>query len=225
MSKFLVVLLTCCTLGLSAQDSTKVRFYVKGSGAVFIKLDGELLPVSNIQKITPGEHAIEVWSPTYKLHKSTLTVPEKDSVGHYLELKQDPAYTEYLFAQDAYKQKLFIRRTAPIMLAGAGVVAFPFLHFIRKNVHETRVQEDFKAQYFRVSSESAKARYNTVNALYFGSIGAAVLGTGVYFLLRDNVKKLQRPVYLQKNPFTLENFRLSYNSINSAPELGFDLSF
>ncbi len=213
------------SVSLSAQDSTKVRFFINGGSSVFIKLDGEILPVSNFQNIVPGEHRIEVWSPTYKLYKSKITIPEKDSVGHYIELKPDPAFIDYQFAMDEHKQKIFMRRTAPLMLAGAGLVALPFLHVFRKNQHEILVQENFKSEYFRVSSESAESRYNTVNALYFGSIGAAVLGTGLYFALRNNVKSLKKPVYNQKNPFTLENFRISLNQINRAPEIGLQLSF
>jgi hypothetical protein len=225
MTKYLVLFMLAMSFGLKAQDLTKVRFFINGGSSVFIKLDGEILPVSNVQSIAPGEHKIEVWSPTYTLYKSKITIPEKDSVGHYIELKPDKAYIEHQFAMDDYKQKVFMRKTAPLMLAGAGVLAFPFLHISRKNMHEELIKENFKSQYFRVSAESAESRYNTMNALYFGSIGAAVLGTGLYFALRNNVKSLKKPVYIQQNPFTLEDFRLSLNEINHAPEIGLQLSF
>jgi len=225
MRRFLLLTMLSLSLNINGQELTKVRFFVNGGSAVFMRLEGELLPVSNVQSITPGVHRIEVWSPTFALYKSKINIPEKDSIGHYIELKPDKDYVEYQFELDNFKQKVFMRNTAPLMLAGAGILAFPFLHVARKNLHEDLVKENFKSQYFRVSSESAETRYNSINGLYFGSIGAAVLGTGLYLALRKNVKALQKPVYIQKNPFTLEDFRLSLNEINRAPEIGLQLSF
>ncbi|HAQ70797.1 MAG TPA: hypothetical protein DCR48_07470 [Flavobacteriales bacterium] len=225
MPRILLLFFFFLQLGLSAQDLTKVRFYIKGSTDIFIKLDGELLPMSNIQRIAPGEHKIEVWSPTYNLHKSSINIPNKDSVGHFIELKQDRAYIDYMFAKDEFNQKIFVRRTAPLLLAGAGAILIPFAYVMRKNLHEELILEDFKVEYFNASRGSGQSRYNTVNALFFVGIGATIVGTSVFLALRENVKHLAKPVYIQQNPFTLDDFKLSYNSINRSPEIGVKLSF
>jgi len=211
-----------------AQDSTKVRFYVKGSSDFWIKLDGELLPVRNVQMITPGLHDIEIWSPMHKKYKGTIEVPVKDSISYYQELKKDPEYIQYLIQTDEYKRKVFIGKTAPLFLAFSGAVASPFLHSMRKRWHEESIKENFKSQYFSsnvTGAENVTRRYNTVNAAFFTSLGLTGSGLIAYYFTRKWVEKLDKPVYRQQNPFTVEMFELGMNPVTNTPVVGLTLNF
>ena len=196
----LVFLLFCLLFSAAslAQDSTKVRFYVKGSADFWIKLDGELLPLSNVQMITPGTHDIEIWSPMYVKHTGKLTVPAEDSISYYQELKKDKAYIAYLFDMDSYRRKVFLGRTAPLVTALAGAVASPIFYFGRKSWHEKTVKEDFKFEYFSSNASGAdnvRTRYQTANALFFTSLGMVAGGLASYGLLQRWVKNLEKPIF------------------------------
>lgn len=211
-----------------AQDSTKVRFFVKGSADFWITIDGELQPLSNVQRIAPGKHAIEIWSPMHLKHKGTIDVPKEDSISFYQELKRDPNYGAYLIEMDKYKRKVFLGRTAPIVVAIAGAVTSPILYFSRKSWHEKTVIEDFKYEYFSGNAsgaENTKARYQAANALFFTSLGMIAGGIASYAVLHKWVAKLEKPLYRQENPFTIEAFEIGMNPTHRVPQLGLTLNF
>jgi len=211
-----------------AQDSTKVRFYVKGSSDFWIKLDGELLPLSNIQMISRGTHDIEIWSPMHLKYIGEITVLAADSMSFYQELKKDQEYIAYLFEMDKYKRKVFLGRTAPLFAAFAGAVAAPIFFFARKNWHEKTVIEDFKFEYFSSNASGAdniRARYQTTNALFFTSLGMVAGGLTSYALLQRWVKNLKKPVYRQLNPFTVETFEIGFHPVTGTPQVGLTLNF
>ena len=226
-SLFILFALFLLAQSFYAQETSTVRFYVKGSSDYFIRLDGEVLPHSNIQRITPGEHNIEIWSPMYLPYKGKLVVPENDSITYFQELEKDPNYVNYLFQKDEYKRKLLVSKTLPLMLAGTGVVAAPIFYFLRKRDHETLVIEDFKAKYIADESgaESARTRYTTSNGLFITSSVFAVGGLATYFFLKKRSDELKPPIYRQKNPFTLEDFELSYNPQLNAPQAKISWNF
>jgi hypothetical protein len=210
-----------------AQENTKVRFYVKGSAEYFIKLNGELLPSRNTQMIAPGEHEIEIWSPMHLTYNGKLVVPEKDSISYYQELEKDPKYIAYLFENDKYKRKLLFGRTMPVMAAGLGVIGSPIFYTLRKRDHETLVIERFKSSYFadQNGADIAQSRYNVTNALFFTSVGLAVGGAITYYFLNRKLRETTKPKYKQLNPFTLEQFEISYHPLLQTPQAGFTLSF
>jgi hypothetical protein len=213
---------------LVGQDKTKVRFYVKGSSDYFIRIDGELLPYSNLQMIAPGEHKLEVWSPMHLTHTGKIIVPQKDSINYYQKLERDPEYVSYLFASDEFKRKLLFGKTVPLMASGLGVIGAPVFYFLRKRDHEILVKERFQADYLNSNADAAQTaqtRYGISNGLFFTSVGFAVGGALTYFLLRNKLNALEKPVYKQKNPFTLEDFELSYHPLTGTPQAGVTLRF
>lgn len=210
-----------------AQDLTKVRFYVKGGAEYYIKLNDELLPSKNTQMIAPGEHNIEIWSPMHLTYSGKLVVPNKDSISYYQELEKDPNYIAYLFENDKYKRRLLFGKTMPIMAAGLGAIGTPIFYTLRKRDHETLVLERFKSNYFadQGGADNAQTRYAITNTLFFTSIGLAVGGTLTYFLLNKKLRETAKPKYKQLNPFTLEQFEISYHPILQTPQAGFTLNF
>ena len=211
-----------------SQDSTKVRFYIKGSSEFHIKIDNELLPLKNTQKITPGMHDIEIWSPMHKVFRGTIDVPARDSIAYFKELKKDPAYVDYLFKEDEYKQKILVGRTLPLFGAFVGAAMTPFTHVLRKRWHEEMVISDFNQQYIgtgQSGNENIARRYGAINSAYFVGIGMFVGGIATHLALRNWVKELEKPVYQQENPFTLELFEIGYSPINQRPTVGATITF
>ena len=229
MKHFLLLLLSAhIAVSAVAQDLTKVRFYVRGSSDFYLRLDGELLPKRNVQLIAPGKHTLEVWSPMFIVHEGEIDVPNKDSVNHYQELSKDPDYIGYLFEMDKYKRKIFLGRTAPLLLGLSGLAASSYLYFARKRWHETYVISQFEFDYYasdKAGLDNNRRRYNAVNASFFTSVGVAVGGAASYFLLRKWVNNLEKPTYKQQNPFTLEFFEVSYQPLYNAPLVGLKLAF
>ena len=218
------------TLGLDlcAQDSAKVRFYIKGSADIFLQVNGKLLPYSNAHVLPVGTHDLQIWSPMYTLFDGKIEVPAKDSISFYQELKKDPAYISHQFAMDDYKRRVFIGKTAPLLVSITGAALTPLLHFSRKRWHEEKVIAEFQDEYYasdQAGVESITARYNTTNTLYFTSIGLAVGGLATHLILRKWVNNLEKPVYRQTNPFTLEAFEVSWNSQVNSPQAGVTIQF
>mgnify|MGYP001187410514 CR=1 FL=1 len=223
---FSLIVLCVIHLSLVAQEKTKVRLYVKGSSDYFIRLDGEMLPHTNLQLIEPGEHTLEVWSPMHLLHTGKIDVPQKDSISYYQKLERDPEYVKYLFDTDAFKRKMLFGKTLPLMASGAGMVGAPIFYFLRKRDHEVLVKENFKSDYnIGGDLDNAQSRYAISNGLFFTSVGFAVGGAVTYFILRNKLNNTEKPNYKQKNPFTLEDFELSYHPLTGTPQAGVTLRF
>lgn len=221
-------LLILFPLVLFGQDSTKVRFYIKGSSEFHIKLDNQLMPLKNTQNITPGLHDIEIWSPMHKLFRGTIDVPAKDSIAFFKELKKDPAYIDYLFRDEDYKRKVFFGRTLPLFAAISGAAFTPLTHILRKRWHEELVISDFNQQYIgnaQSGNENIARRYAVSNLAFYTSVGVAVGGLVSHFLLRDWVKELEKPKYQQENPFTMELFEIGYSPVNQSPTIGATITF
>lgn len=224
---FVLALITFSGVGL-AQDSTKVRFFVKGSDIYHIELDGKLLPVGHIQTVSRGTHQVRIWSPKYELHQGKLETGNLDSTNHVVMLKVDPSYTKYIAERETYKKDIFLMKTAPIFVAGLSAASLPFLYYWRKNKHEEMVREQFYARYNNAQNSSAaekERQYQVRSALFYTAAGGVVVGTGLYLLFRNKVKALEEPVFRQQNPFTLEYFEISMNAINRSPQVGLTLAF
>jgi hypothetical protein len=228
MKRLLFILLLLGPILGAAQDSTKVRFFVKGSSEFYIKVDGALMPLQHTQYLTPGEHQLEIWSPMHRTFSGSITVPPSDSISYYQELKKDPAYIDYLIATDRYKRQILLGRTAPLMASIAGGLLTPYFFFARKKWHQDLVKETFKADYFAGDAaglENTERRYQAVNAMFYTSSGLIVGGLLTHYLLRNWVKNLDKPTYQQMNPFTLERFELGYHPVLRSPQIGLTLNF
>lgn len=216
------------TAAAVAQDLTKVRFYIKGSTEYFVRLDGLQLPVSNVQEIAPGEHRIEIWSPRYELFTGNINVPQKDSISYYRELQFTEEYKAHMVAREAYKKEVFRKKTLPLSMAGLGLGSAPLLWILRKNAHEAYVKESFKSEYFNVNEENVAARkreFILSSVGLFSAAGAAIGGSLIYWIMREKIESLEKPIFKHQNPFTMEMFELSYNPYLKSPEMGIKLTF
>lgn len=215
-------------LGLSGQDSTKVRFHVKGSETYYIQIDGQLQPVHNIHMMSRGSHNIEIWSPKHKLFTKEFETGELDSTNFVALLKIDPSYTGYVAQREQYKRDIFLMRTAPVLIATVSAASLPVLHIMRQNSHEELVKNEFYNNYNAVPSSTVsniRRRHGIINGTYFTAIGGTVIGTAAFFMLRKKVKALEAPVFKQQNPFTLEYFEISMNRFNNSPQVGLTMNF
>lgn len=211
-----------------AQDSTTVRFLVKGGDKYFIRLDGELQPQTNILKIEQGTHELEVWSFKSDLYKGKLETGKLDSTNFLVALKQSSEFSAYLAQKEQFKRDLFWSRTAPVALAGLSAAVIPFAYFSRKNKHEDLVKNEFYDQFGQIPSatiDNSRLRYKTANVLFMVASAGFVVGTSSFFLLRKKSNALNPPVFRQQNPFTLEYIELTMNHSIKAPELGLVLNF
>jgi len=229
MKKGLIIfILFFIKLAVSAQDSTVVRFYVKGSETFYIRLNGDLLPVSNVHKLKVGEYDVEIWSPQYLTHTGKLDVTGKQDVSYVAELVPDPKHWDYLVAKENYKKKVFAYRTLPILLVGLGGLSAPIFLSNAKNKHEDYVKANFNTSYGALSAsttEDLKRQYRTSQSLTIGALSFVGIGAIAYVAFTKKIKGLERPKYQQQNPFTLEYFNLSYNNIQNVPQATLSLRF
>lgn len=229
MKKGLIIFLLLAGYYASiAQDSSIVRFYVRGSDMFYIRLNGELLPTNNIHKIAHGEYDVEIWSPQYLTHTGKLDVSEKQEISYVAELEPDPKYWDYLQAKESYKQKIFAYRTLPILLVGLGGISAPIFLSNSKNKHEDYVKANFNTLNGALSSSTTddlKRQYVTSQGLTIGAISFVGIGALAYIAFNKKAIGLQKPTYKQQNPFTLEYFNLSYNNLHNAPQATLSLRF
>lgn len=226
--KLLVYLLLLVSINTVAQDSTKVRFFVKGGEKYFVRIDGELQPQTNIFNVSQGTHEVEIWSFKKRTYKGTLETGNLDSTNFFAELLPSPEYVAYVRNTDTYKRKLFFAKTAPFIITGVSVAALPFVTIQRFNKHEELVQNQFLFDRQQITSETmdnTKLQYNVVNTLFYVSAIGTVVGSASFFLLRPYANKLMPPTFKQQNPFTLEYMNLTYNQQIQSPEFGLTLSF
>lgn len=216
------------TLTGMAQDSTKVRFFVRGSDVYYVELDGKLLPLGNVHTVSRGSHHVRIWSPKYEVFTGKLETGNLDSTNYVAIMKVSPLFTDYIAEREVYKRKVFYMRTAPVFVAGVSAAALPFLYYWRRAKHEELVREQFYARYNsaqRSSADEKNTQYVVRSGLFYTALGGAIAGTGIYLLLRNRVKALNEPVFRQQNPFTLEYFELSLNHYTKSPQIGLGLAF
>lgn len=221
------VILFLCTIGL-AQDSVNVRFYVKGSDVFYVKLNGELQPLKNTQRLKRGIYNVEIWSPKYLVHTGKLDASKETDVSYVAELEGDPKFLDYLIEKEEYKKKVLTMRTVPALIGGLGLITAPILFARTKTSHEEYVISDFRTDFGASTiktTEDLRRQYTTNRNLLFSSLGLFTIGTGSFFLLRKKVSELHTPLYRQKNPFTLDYFEMSFNDQINAPQFGFQFTF
>lgn len=228
MKKLLFIALTFfCGTVVYSQDSASVRFYVKGSETFYIQYNNNTLPLNNVHKMPVGESNLRIWSPKYLETQSKIVVPDTNPMKFYAELKPDPEYWAYLVKKERYDRKVFTGKTLPAMIGTLGTVAAPIFLVTTRNKHEEVVKSEFLAQ-FALSENTANERrseYNLNRTLLTTSAALAVGGWLTYFILRKKVNNIEKPVYKQQNPFTLEYFEISMNQMNNAPQVGLTLNF
>lgn len=211
-----------------AQDSTTVRFLVKGGDRYYIRLNGELQPQTNILKVEQGKHALEVWSFKNDLYKGVLETGRIDSTNFLVVLKQSSEFNSYLAQRESYKKKLFLTKTGPALLAGVSAVALPFTYISRKNRHAELVKNEFYDQFGQIPQstiDNSRVQYAASNVMFMVASAGFVVGTSSFFLLRKRSKALAPPVFRQQNPFTLEYLEISMNSLVKTPEFTMVLNF
>jgi hypothetical protein len=212
--KSLLYLILLFSLNAVAQDSTKVRFFVKGGEKYFVRIDGELQPQTNILSVAKGTHEVEIWSFKKRAYRGKLETGNLDSTNFFAELLPSPEYVSYLRENDNYKRKLFFAKTAPFIITGISAIALPFVTVRRFDKHEELVQNQFLFDRQQITSETmdnTKLQYNVVNTLFYVSAIGTVVGSASFFLLRPYANKLMPPTFKQQNPFTLEYMNLTYN--------------
>lgn len=226
--KYLAFLLTLFSLSAFAQDSTKVRLFVKGGEQYFVRINGELQEQTNILTVASGSHDIEIWSFKKRLFKDKLETGKLDSTNYFAELKLSSEYVGFLQETDQYKRKLFFAKTAPFLITGVSLIALPFTLSGRINKHEELVQNTFLNNRNQVPDktlENTQLQYNTVNTLFFVCAAGAILGGASFFLLKPYAHKLTPPAFKQQNPFTFEYLKLTYNRTIQSPEFGLTFNF
>lgn len=221
MRIFLPLLLITITSTLQAQDSTRVKFVVRGSDVYFIKIDGELQPTKNIHTISRGRHQIEIWSPKYEKFAGTLETGNLDSTHFLAVMKLDPAYLAHLQKIDDYSRHVFFKRNLPAVTFTVCAIATPVIHQWRLNAHEDFV----KVRFLGYKEHESITRYHRINALYFTSIGLGVLSASVFTAFRRDIRNRNMPHFQQQNPFTLEYIDVSMNPVLHTPQAGIHIKF
>ncbi|MCO4805650.1 hypothetical protein OAA53_00175 [Salibacteraceae bacterium] len=228
MKLLLSILVLCTALTSYAQDSTVVRFFVKGGEKYRVKIDDKLQPETNIFTVEKGEHKVEIWSFKNDVFLGTMQTGNLDSTNYFAELRKTGDYLGYLSQRDDYKRKLFFARTAPYLITGVSVIALPFLYSSRNNKHEELVQNQFYYERGQIQSQTlqnVQNQYTSRNILFYTASAGCVIGVASFFLLKPYAEKLTPPVFKQRNPFTLEEMELSMNPQIQRPEVGLTFTF
>lgn len=216
------------SLGTIAQDSAKVRFYIKGSEEIFLRINDRIIMNQNTAMLSVGTNTLEIYSPKYQPFSEDLIIESTDSIAYVRKLKLDHEFTAYLSAKETYKRKVFWSRTAPLALAGLGVIIMPIMLVERGPRHEEFVKNKFLYDNGAITKETytnAANQYTTVNTLFITGAAFALGGAAIHLLLRNRIKELEKPVYRQQNPFTLDYFQLSMNQGTVVPQMGMSWKF
>lgn len=210
-----------------AQDSTLVRWYIKGGETFFIRLNGELLPENNVHKIAQGNYKVEIYSPTFKLHTGDFSTDNKLQINYVAEMQFDDAYRDYLSAYEGYKKRILARQTLPALAGTLGIISAPIFYFKAKSSHEAYIKQRFLNNYLPLeqSTQELKSRYITNQSMFAITGALAATGISTFFLMRKKTSALKKPIYRQENPFTLEQFRIGYLIENNSPLMGLTLNF
>lgn len=215
-------------LDLKAQDSISVRFFIKGGDEFYIKANNEILPLSNIQKFVKGTYDIEIFSPTYLIHTGILEVKEDSEAVYFAILETDPEFKTFLKGREKYKRKVFALRTLPVLIGGAGLVTSSLFFIKSKSTHQNFVIESFKAENEISTGGSLndlEKQYLLDRNLIYASAGVAFVGLTTFLILNKKSQSIKRPVYRQKNPFTLEYFDMTFNRQFNTPQAGLHFTF
>jgi len=208
-----------------AQDSTKVRFLVKGGDVYYIRLDGYVLPMTNVHTMARGKHQVEIWSPKFDLFARELETGNLDSTNFAAILEPAASYTSFVAEREKYKTDLFWKRTVPVVAGLAGIVSLPFTYNYFLNSHSNLVLQEFLEIYGNSNVDNAQKQYRTSSVLFGSSLVCAAIGTSAFLFFRAKVREMQHPVYRQQNPFTLEMIELTYNQQYQIPEARLALRF
>lgn len=211
---------------MAQSDSTKIRFMVKGSDVYYVRFNGRVLPLSNIHTFPPGKHKIEIWSPKYKPYTTQLDIPAGDSINLIAELKLDDSFREYQYELNEYKKKQFWYGTAPVALFCISSISTAVLYGPLRNANEDRVKEIFQNDFSGgVSSEEAQRAYQIRSTSMAVSVLTQAVSVVWFAALRKKMKSLEKPIYRQQNPFTLDYFEITYDQNIRAPKAGLTLTF
>ncbi|GEM_PF-392666 len=223
---FLFLLLALSLSGLKAQDSSKVRFYVRAGDVYYIRHNDRVLPLSNVQMLPPGEQRIEIWSPKYRMFDTTISVPSNDSINVVAKLKLDGDFRTYRYQQENYKRQRFWMGSAPATLFCLSTITTLALYSPLRNSNEERVKENFSQEFGAVDVSSGGGRRFALNStLMITSVTAQVVGAIWFLALRPKLKSLEKPTYRQQNPFTLDYFEITYNQQHQVPQAGMTFKF
>jgi hypothetical protein len=224
---FVIGFVALCNSAI-AQDSTTVRFLVKGGEKYFIRLDGKLLPQTNIHTVSQEPHTLEVWSPKCDMYIGKMETGNLKETNHLVELKQSGSYTSFLADRENYKKQLFFKRTAPFFIGILSLSTLPITAHFRSLKHEELIRNEFYEKYKVIPSstlQNTQLQYASLNALFFTSVIAAAASTAAFIGFRKQIKKLTPPVFRQQNPFTLEYIELTMNPMHPSPVGGVVLNF
>ena len=224
----LTAFLLLIALGTKAQDSAKVRFYIKGSEEIFLRINDRIIMNQNTLSLPVGNNKIEIYSPKYQPFSDDLVIEKPDSMAYVRKLKLDHEFTAYLSAKETYKRAVFWNRTAPLSLAGIGLIIAPIMCFERGPRHEEFVKNKFLYDNCAVTKETytnALNQYSTVNTVFFTGVALAIGGTAIHLLLRKKTRNMEKPKYRQQNPFTLDYFELSMKQGAVVPQVGMSWNF
>ena len=228
MKLLLSIFIFCAALTTHAQDSSIVRFFVKGGEKYRVKIDDTLQPETNIFRVEKGDHKVEIWSFKHDVFLGTMQTGNLDSTNYFAELRKSSDYLGFLSQRDDYKRKLFLARTAPYLITSISVISLPFLYSARNNKHEELVQNQFYYERGQIQSHTLKNIQNhstSRNILFYTASAGCVIGMASFFFLKPYAEKLTPPVFKQRNPFTLEEMELSMNPQIQRPEVGLTFTF
>ena len=196
-------------------DSMTVRFFVKPGDQYRVRVDGQVMPQINQFRLLQGKHKIEIWAPGY--NKQTLHITAySDTV--YTITKKLTHTSEYL-AYEASQSQFNRKRTNSIILPAITSVALystsALLYNYGNNLHKEGIHLKFMAKYSNSTSlrQYYINEYNTVftkfkrsRQIVYGSLGTAILLSGLVTRNFFVIKKLKRPEFKTKNPFGLTEY-------------------
>ncbi len=197
------------------EESTLVRFIIHPP-AESLMIGDSLLKKGNKIALSPGRHPVKIWSPTYTLTDTSVTVNEGDKMINFVLVQKDHSetYTEYLQKVNSYENKRKVHFTLPLattaLLVGSTTITYFYTQARYDEAKAAFMEYKFDNQPTRVNSfeefERARDKYrNGITSFY---IQAGALAISSYFLYKGvkwaRAKRI--PKYgKEKNPLALEN--------------------
>lgn len=216
ISKFFtrtVLCLLCLTATrAAAQDSTYVKFLVKAGSSYFVRINGQLQPQQLYHRMARGANQVEIWAPKFNTYTTVFETGKTDTTSLLAVLKTAPEWASFLSQKQAYQQKIFAMRTLPFTLAVAGLVTAPFFAYAMSQRHETLVISELKYRYAAITLgtlDEHQRQHSRMRNAAIASTATATLGTAAFLLFRKQVSQLQKPVFRQQNPFTLDFIQIT----------------
>lgn len=213
----LIVLSGLCSF---AQNQGILVVYTPQFKNVYVRVDTtEVRPMEEI-RLTPGKHAIFLWSPTFKAVCDTVIIEEGKYAHYTAKLQNTDAYSESILANKESKRILRNAAVFTAVIATASIALNTKLYFSYKKATEARKEyseaislEDIEG--FRKEYEDAKKDFNKVkkvrNMSYIALAGCVLIGGnwGLGHYYKHRIK--YRP---ESNPW-LESFTPSYDPITN----------